>query len=334
MEIIRNYLENMFMNLPDSPEIYKAKNELWQMMEDKYTELLGEGKSENEAVGTVIAEFGNLDELAEDLGIAQFLHQESRAPQGKPFPLETVREYLADKARNAFFTALGVFFCIISVCGPIFFSALAEHFDRDEQTRIFYVVGGCSLFVLAAIGVGILVYSGIRISKWKNIGQEHYVTDFHTTEYIHQEMEKYKGTHALLLTVGIVLCILSVIPPIIMDELSDYNEIWNYCSGGFLFLMVAIGVFLIVMSSMKLGAYNTLLRLNEKDTIGGNYVPNQQNAPRYINESVATVMSVFWPTVTCLYLIWSFLTFDWYMTWIIWPIAGIIHSVMKNNLKK
>ena len=69
MEAIRNYLETMFLNLPNTPEVYKAKNELWQMMEDKYTELKNEGKSENEAVGTVIAEFGNLDELAEDLGI-------------------------------------------------------------------------------------------------------------------------------------------------------------------------------------------------------------------------------------------------------------------------
>ena len=62
MEAIRNYLETMFLNLPNTPEVYKAKNELWQMMEDKYTELKNEGKSENEAVGTVIAEFGNLDD--------------------------------------------------------------------------------------------------------------------------------------------------------------------------------------------------------------------------------------------------------------------------------
>ena len=67
METIRNYLENMFLNLPNTPEVYKAKNELWQMMEDKYTELKAEGKSENEAVGIVISEFGNLDELAADL---------------------------------------------------------------------------------------------------------------------------------------------------------------------------------------------------------------------------------------------------------------------------
>jgi len=25
----------MFLNLPNTPEVYKAKNELWQMMEDK-----------------------------------------------------------------------------------------------------------------------------------------------------------------------------------------------------------------------------------------------------------------------------------------------------------
>ena len=39
METIRNYLETMFLKLPNTPEVYKAKNELWQMMEDKYTEL-------------------------------------------------------------------------------------------------------------------------------------------------------------------------------------------------------------------------------------------------------------------------------------------------------
>ena len=79
MEAIRNYLETMFLNLPNTPEVYKAKNELWQMMEDKYTELKNEGKSENEAVGTVIAEFGNLDELAEDLGIKQLFTSRDRS---------------------------------------------------------------------------------------------------------------------------------------------------------------------------------------------------------------------------------------------------------------
>ena len=38
MEAIRNYLETMFLNLPNTPEVQKAKYELGQMMEDKYQE--------------------------------------------------------------------------------------------------------------------------------------------------------------------------------------------------------------------------------------------------------------------------------------------------------
>lgn len=68
METIKNYLETMFRNLPDTDQVRKAKKELLQMMEDKFSELRNNGVSENEAVGTVISEFGNLEELAEDLG--------------------------------------------------------------------------------------------------------------------------------------------------------------------------------------------------------------------------------------------------------------------------
>ena len=51
MEAIRNYLETMFANLPNTPEVLRAKNELWQMMEDKYNELIADGKSDNEEIG-------------------------------------------------------------------------------------------------------------------------------------------------------------------------------------------------------------------------------------------------------------------------------------------
>ncbi len=73
MEAIREYLHNLFMSLPETPEVLRAKAALLEMMEDKYDELVSEGKSEKEAVGTVISEFGNLEELAEELGIEGYL---------------------------------------------------------------------------------------------------------------------------------------------------------------------------------------------------------------------------------------------------------------------
>jgi predicted PurR-regulated permease PerM len=44
-------------------------------------------------------------------------------------------------------------------------------------------------------------------------------------------------------------------------------------------------------------------------------------------------MGIFWPTVTCLYLIISFITFDWGRTWLIWLVAGVIHTLIKNIVK-
>ena len=331
METIRNYLETMFLKLPNTPEVYKAKNELWQMMEDKYTELKEGGKSENEAVGIVISEFGNLDELANDLGISQFVESQPM-PQGKTLSLDQAKSYLADAGKSSYRTSLGVMLCVLSVCGPIFFDAFTAFYPQKEN--LLDACGVSIMFVLIGIAVGLFIYSSVQMSHWNYLKKEPFVTDFSTTEYLHREMEHYKSTYALLLTIGIILCILSVIPSIILDGLDIYVDFWSNASGGFIFILVAIGVFLIVMASTKLSSYKTLLHLNQQDTVGGNYVPSQTNEPQYMNQTIAAIMSVYWPTVTCLYLIWSFLTFDFWISWIIWPIAAIIHSLIKNLLRK
>ena len=278
MEAIRNYLETMFLNLPNTPEVYKAKNELWQMMEDKYTELKNEGKSENEAVGTVIAEFGNLDELAEDLGIKQFVHQprQEQTPNAVSLSMEDVRQFLREHSRHSYFVALSVFLFILSACCPIFFGAAADTSLRSSD--VLDASGIILMFVFIAIGVGMLVYSNVCMGHWKHLEEGNFVTDFATTDYIHHEMEHYKSTHALLLTIGIMLCILSVVPPILLDAASSFAaDTLEDCSAGFVLIFVAIGVFLIVISSMRMGGYRTLLHLNNQNTIGGNYVPEQQD---------------------------------------------------------
>ena len=76
METIKRYLESMFENLPRTLEVMRAKEELYSMMEYKYTELINEGKKENEAISIVISEFGNLDELAENLELTSLFSKQ------------------------------------------------------------------------------------------------------------------------------------------------------------------------------------------------------------------------------------------------------------------
>ena len=39
-----------------------------------------------------------------------------------------------------------------------------------------------------------------------------------------------------------------------------------------------------------------------------------------------TVGMVYWPVVLAAYLSWSFLTNDWHITWLCWPIAGVLFA--------
>ena len=357
METIKNYLETMFMNLPNTPEVRRAKDELGQMMEDKFAELIEEGRTENEAVGTVRSEFGNLNELADVLGINVYVNPQAdaqanvgqagsmdeaasganatgnangahannaQARQYTPHMLTSaeVKDYLKDKSREAFMVAFGVLLCIISVTGPI----VADSFHGVSDA-----VGVLVMFLSIGIGVCMFVFSGIKMSRWDYIKKTPCTVDFATFNDVKQEKDRFNNLHAVFVTIGVLLCCICFVPAAVIDDMNlsfaavDMGSI----TGAMLFWMVGAGVFLIVLSSIKMGSFQTILQTNDASTMGGNFTPVKEHQT-YSNKTVEAIMSVYWSTVTCIYLIWSFVTFDWYITWIVWPIATIVQMVVNN----
>lgn len=325
MEAIKNYLESMFLSLPNTPEVQKAKYELEQMMEDKYNELIANGKTENEAIGTVIAEFGNLDELAEDLGIDSYMKTGQTFETGRMVSLAEAKKYLNASSREAFMIALGVLFCIASPIATIVMSSIG---DLTPFQDLFDALGVIGLFLFIAVAVALFVVSGIAMNRWAFLEKERCSMDFATTEYVENQRNMYRTTHAALLSIGIIFCILCAIPAVVIDAL-HLSPVIEDISGAAVLIIVAIGVFMIVLTSIKMGSFNKLLKLNDSRSIGGQYVDSQR-IENYSNKTVAALMSVYWPTVSCLYLVWSFLSFDWHITWIIWPIAAILHKFIKS----
>ena len=341
METIKNYLEAMFAGMPSTPEVWKAKNGLYQMMEDNYNELIAEGKTDNEAVGTVISEFGNLQELADDLGIRTTVMQAVEArPNRRMILLEEAKKYLEDHRRHSLFVSLGVLLCILSVTVPIW----TDTFGLPD------VLGVIGLSVFIGVAVGLFIYSGNVVERWNYIRKESCAVDYSTWNFLDTELNRNRGHYAVMTTIGIVLCVISWMPAAIIDEWDELLEFgaaqnikqmwisqdfYDSLSGSLLFLLVAVGVYLIVYSSNLKGSYEKLLRLNDTNTMGGSYGSRgKEHQKEYISPAAATIMDLYWPTISCLYLIWSFLTFDWWCTWIIWPVAGIVSWIMESILKK
>lgn len=315
METIKNYLESMFRNLPNTSEVIKAKNELLQMMEDKYTELRREGKSENEAVAKVIAEFGNLDEVAASLGIKEVIG-EKKERERRNVTLEEVQDYIADKIGSILLTAIGVALFIFCPIPTIVLEDIAMN----------YWLGPVLLFVCIAVGVALCIMSGNRMEQWRFLKHEPCSISPSTTDFVVGEKRKFQSAYTALFCSGIALCVCCAIPAIIIgDSRSVISEEWG---GVFVLAFVGVGVAMIIYSSSRYKLYQNLLALNSQETIGGAYVQSKDKEPVYTNKTVRVIMSVYWPTVTCIYLCISFLTFQWWITWIIWPIAGVVRRLI------
>lgn len=353
METIKNYLENMFANLPNTPQVKKAKDELWQMMEDKYNELIAEGMSDNAAVGTVISEFGNLDEIADELGIEEIVESADNVEK-REISLDEVKEFLTVAKKQAWQIAIGVAICILSIVPPMASEAIEEYMGKGVWSHFSEGICMSSMFVMVAIAVILFIYSSVVMKKWEFIEKEACSMSVATADYVKEEENAFIPKYAILMSIGVALCIISVVPVAFMDGLNNVIKSsidLEYLGGSFMFVVVAIGVMLIVYAANSKGRFEKLIKatLRRKVAIGGKdsengtnggsgnvytYVDDENDGRVYISPAAETIMDVYWPSITCIYLCWSFITFDWHISWIIWPIAGVLHGALKSILMK
>lgn len=321
METIRNYLEAMFSTLPNYTKNITAKYDLLKIMENKYNELIAEGRNENEAIGLVISEYGNLDDLPEGI-VIETDNVTAAAPTAevtkRNLYIEEVKEYINAKKKHSLLIGFGVFLCINSVIGPI----VSEFFRLPDM------VGTGPMFIMISVAVLIFITSGTMFSKWKYITGTPCQIDSQTAGYIQNECENYRVTHAIRLSVGIIICIVCWMPTAILEEIHILGDL----SSIFLFILVGLGVMLIIYTSSINSSLNYLASINDQTIITDHY--NGSSEPEYINEGISVIMKLYWPTIFCIYISWSFLTFSWWKTWIVWPVAAIIFTVLKSNLRK
>ena len=328
MEVIRTYLDNLFSTLPDTPASRRAKEELWGMMEDKYQELKDQGLPENQIIGTVISQFGNLEELRETLGLEQpyaaapppQLH-----PAGIPMSYAQAQECLTTYRRASRGIGIGVVLCILAVM-PLF--VLLGLFELELLSEGLAVALGLgALFVLVAAAVVLFIFYGPQLSpyeKWKTNGA---VLEREGVAWARQQKALQSRYFPLRIALGVVLCILSVVPMLVTGILTDgapFEDGAVLMALSVLFPLVAVGVYQFIRAGMVDSCCKMLL--GELDT-GPALSPVDVKTGKKVPTVVDIVAQIYWPLVVIAYLVWSFLTWDWRITWIIWPIAGIAFGI-------
>ena len=313
MNTIRNYLDNMFLGLPQTEDVSRAKKELLAMMEDKYNELKNEGKTENEAIGIVISEFGNLDELGDTLGIKQVIENKTDIYM---VTYEEAKDYIEDSRATSPKTALGVLLCIISPVMLLFLIGLRELNFLNVKEELLVAAGLVVLICLVATGVSYFIRFSSKLEKYDHLKSILFELDYESEQMVRKIQKQDEQSYKSAVSISVVCYILSALPVIVTPLVSQVEGL-SVISVVVTLIIVALSTYNIISKSGSYEACKVLLQQ-------GDYSVKNKS-----NKTFQTVSKVYWFVIVAIYLGYSFITNNWAMSWIIWPVSGVLFGAVK-----
>jgi len=315
MDAIRTYLDNVFAAFPQTERVRALKREMLAGMEEKYHALKQEGKSEHEAVGSVIANFGSIDEIASELGIEQ---NTARSEDVMPVSHGEAFSYLAHTKKCSKWIGFGVWLILTGVSALMMINGLGGELRGDGPTS---AVSVFVLFLAIATAVVIFIVNGISMNRYEVYQKNTLRLDLQTRAELEQRHARFMPRFTAQIAAGVAMILLAVGALVLVHGVASLEN--ETLPSAFLLFLIGLAVFLFITAGMTKSAFDILLGKGEY----ANKVKNTK-AERIIG----TVASVYWPFVVALYLLWSFLSSDWRITWVIWPVAGVLFGALSGGI--
>ena len=214
----------------------------------------------------------------------------------------------------------GVMLCILSPVLLILLGGLAEAGFIPVEERIAELGGTAILLIMIAAAVGMFIREGMRGKKYEYLEKIDIETEYGVNGMVKERRDAYAEPHSRRLIIGVMLCIISAVPLLGAEAVhySNNSDLFPILCVALLLVMCAVGVKLIVLTCSRQGGYDRLLE-------EGDYSRLNKKAGRYDG--------VYWAIATAVYLGWSFATSRWELTWMVWPVAGVLFAAYREIMK-
>ena len=232
-------------------------------------------------------------------------------PQLRRLTLEEGQSYAELMHRTAKRFAPAVTACILSVVPLILLGGISK-FRGTITDGMAGGIGITSLLLVVAAAVAVFITGGIQLSKYEYIGSEPFEAAPELIRWAEDEKQRLTPMFTRHIVTGVVLCILGVIPMMLLGGMGaeDFHLVLTLV---FLLVLVAVAVYLFVSGGLPYGCYSQLLQV-------GDYSPSKKKLNRFAGP--------YWCVVAAVYLVVSFLTNRWDLTWLIWVCAGILFGAV------
>jgi len=214
----------------------------------------------------------------------------------------------------------GVMICILSPVLLILLGGLAEVGFIQMEESIAELGGTAILLIMIAAAVGIFIREGMRGKQYEYLEKIDIDTEYGVNGMVKERRDAYAETHSRRLIIGVMLCIISAVPLLAAHAVrySNNTDLFPILGVVLLLTMCAVGVKLIVLTCTRQGGFDRLLE-------EGDYTRLNKKAGKYDG--------IYWAIATAVYLGWSFATSRWELTWMVWPVAGVLFAAYREIMK-
>lgn len=308
MDAIIDYLDNIFSPLPKSQQITQLKEELLVNMEEKYLELKQTGKTENEAVGIVISEFGNIDEIIEEFSL------DFETESQHSLPVITENEAFSFIAESKKSSKIIGFCSSLFIIGAAFLGVILQLsseqllFNLSEGTALF--VGLTAIFIIFITAVVLLTLNDKRMQRYQSIDQGAFKISPEAKKTVEQSQAAFQSTFVTMLIIAIALCVLSTLALILAPTFNVDTTIFGLA----VFLaVIATAVFIFIYYGGQRNSYNKLLKKAPSTA------QKQHKDPLF-----SAVTAIIWSLAVFIFLIGGLIYEQWQISMYVFPITAIL----------
>lgn len=267
------------------------------------------------------------DELEEE----EFVESEADEAPLRRVTMEQAARYLALRKACAPKIALAVAMCIVSPVVIIFLSAMADAGLGGISEDLAAGLGVSVILVLVAIAVGMFLSCGAKTKEFDFLEKEPFETEYGVSGMVRERRKAYEPTASRCTILGVVLCILAVVPLMLGVGLASSDvaallvrvapaDVYAAAAVDALLLLVACGVGVLVWSGTYTGAMDQLLE-------EGDYTRKKKAR----SGVMSTVSLIYWLSVTAIFLFYTFGprgNGQPQYSWFIWAVGGVLYAAV------
>ncbi|MBQ8067709.1 MAG: helix-turn-helix domain-containing protein [Solobacterium sp.] len=220
---------------------------------------------------------------------------------------EEAEEFISLREQKGNRIASGVAECVASIVPIMAMLGISQlvPFVSEGSAATLGVVG---MFIMVAHAVAGFINAAAIGKQYEFLNKTEILPEYEAEDLIRDRCPEMKRKSRSDITVGVVLCILSVTPMLIGAALTEMTDTLAFFCVGLMFLMVAEAVRRFVKAGFASGTVDRLMQKGEFSV---------QMKQRMNFETI------YWTIITVVYVTYSTVTGSWPTSWLIWVLAGI-----------